>query len=411
MNETETVTDRDSSSFFVRRLAPIGSPHRSHLSGLDGVRAIAVMLVVGLHVHEILHESLHGTRARSLNPLSIFIIEGHTGVSAFFVLSGFLLALPFLRHADLSVRAYLANRGLRIYPIYCVALVTAMIVNQVPLSKFYKALPYLTFTFQFPGAVAIWLPGFSEVAWSLGPEVGFYLILPILMMVCRTRRQLLYAFLFGCVFSAAVSAPTWLMSFTVFGRLPQFLAGALAARLYLDRGRIADRLTRRPNVVVALSALLLSGLLISYNLLAAPDSNALRGVGKLYQQVVFHQFEAVIWGTAILTIALAPASFTARLLSSRPFVIVAAISFSMFLWHFEFVNLFVPGIADMEISETLKYAYAYVIVFGFTIVTSIFTYLVIERPALLRKRSMINTQSGNAAAGDDTSSLQAAQGT
>ena len=75
---------------------------------------------------------LGGVKHGHVSIAGAFIGAGHTGVSLFFILSGFLLSPPFLREAwggrRADRRAYLERRALRILPGYWFAVLTASIV-------------------------------------------------------------------------------------------------------------------------------------------------------------------------------------------------------------------------------------------------------------------------------------------
>ena len=89
--------------------------------GFDGLRAIAALLVVVVHVG-----AASGFTFRS--SLGQYTSRGEIGVSVFFLISGFLLYRPFAAAAlagrpGPNVRSYLVRRALRIVPLYWVALV------------------------------------------------------------------------------------------------------------------------------------------------------------------------------------------------------------------------------------------------------------------------------------------------
>jgi peptidoglycan/LPS O-acetylase OafA/YrhL len=140
---------------------------------LNGVRAVAALMVVGYHV-QLVTSSGTGT----WNPAE----QLNTGVTIFFVLSGFLLYRPFLaarlvgsRPPD--VRRYLTRRLLRVVPAYWVALTVLGM-----------ALPAVVTAigpdwWVFYTLAQTWVPfrmfdGLSP-AWSLSVEASFYLLLPL----------------------------------------------------------------------------------------------------------------------------------------------------------------------------------------------------------------------------------------
>src|SRR5215471_21453473 len=89
-------------------------PERGHHPGLDGVRAVAILLVLGQHAP-----------ARPL-------IDGFVGVTVFFCLSGYLITTLLVRElqtSSINLRAFYRRRAARL----CPALVTVVAVTLVVL--------------------------------------------------------------------------------------------------------------------------------------------------------------------------------------------------------------------------------------------------------------------------------------
>lgn len=157
----------------------VSRPGRRQYGLLDGLRAIAALMVVGYHAHPpYLLDGWVWDGALQLN----------IGVTVFFVLSGFLLYRPFVaaRMAGApgpGVRPYLLRRGLRVLPGYWVALTVFALV-----------LPQFVGVFGpdwwvYYSLTQTWVPGrvFDGLApaWSLSVEVSFYLALPVYALVLR----------------------------------------------------------------------------------------------------------------------------------------------------------------------------------------------------------------------------------
>src|ERR1700736_1341822 len=89
---------------------------RNNIAVLDGVRAVAFLMVMVFHINRITGDSLWN---RMANPLaSSLSTAGGTGVTLFFVLSGFLLFMPFAKSLLFDspwplVRVYYMRRLLR----------------------------------------------------------------------------------------------------------------------------------------------------------------------------------------------------------------------------------------------------------------------------------------------------------
>jgi peptidoglycan/LPS O-acetylase OafA/YrhL len=111
--------------------------HQRHLPALDGMRAIAVLIVI------LGHEGVHGVPPADL------------GVSIFFVLSGFLITWLLLLEeestGDVSLRRFYVRRALRIFPAYFAYLAFSFTLDSVLGDMRWKhlLLPALTYTVNY----------------------------------------------------------------------------------------------------------------------------------------------------------------------------------------------------------------------------------------------------------------------
>ena len=150
------------------------APARS-ITGFDGLRACAAILVVAYHAGSIVGASSAGF-------LSPFVAQLKAGVTVFFVISGFLLYLPYARATASGDRfpgwsAYARRRAARILPGYWVAL-TVLAAAGAATGVFG---PHW---WRFYGLFQIYdrrtLEQGLGVSWSLAVEVSFYAVLPLL---------------------------------------------------------------------------------------------------------------------------------------------------------------------------------------------------------------------------------------
>ena len=176
--------------------------HKTHLQGIEGMRAIAAGTIVLVHVWAF--SSPNGAvlgaedwRGNALSTLSV-------GVTLFFTLSGFLLYRPFAAAIaravpHMPIRTYLANRFLRIAPAYWVILlVSAIVLGSVGIRNSSGALEVGRLT--APSVLAQagllvydyrpsqLLIGIGP-AWSLAVEVVFYLVLPLLVLAAAALAR------------------------------------------------------------------------------------------------------------------------------------------------------------------------------------------------------------------------------
>jgi peptidoglycan/LPS O-acetylase OafA/YrhL len=214
---------------------------------VDGLRLIATAAVILFHLNGQLLRQSSATIAPRYHGFALFLGNGNRGVQLFFLISGFILALPFARHRLTakprpSLRKYFARRLTRLGPPYVVNLFFAAVAlvfienNSVRsvLPHLFASLFYLhNLIFREPSTI-------NAVAWSLEVEVQFYLVAPLLALLFLIRNALTRRFITvaSMVAIALVQiAFDWgqntLASTTLAGQLQFFLAGLLLADLFL----------------------------------------------------------------------------------------------------------------------------------------------------------------------------------
>lgn len=160
------------------------TPEDRRFPTLNAVRAVAALGVVATHTAFDTGEVNHGA-------LGAFLSRLDFGVALFFVLSGFLLGRPFLLAAAQqrphpSYLHYLWKRGLRILPLYWVAVVAALALlpenDHASLTVWASNLTLTQIYVHGP------LPIGLTQMWSLCTEVLFYLLLPALTALLLAGR-------------------------------------------------------------------------------------------------------------------------------------------------------------------------------------------------------------------------------
>jgi peptidoglycan/LPS O-acetylase OafA/YrhL len=167
---------------------------KKNIAVLDGVRAVACLAVTIFHIN-LLTSRLHLWNSKTVGPLtSSLALAGDSGVTLFFVLSGFLLFLPYAR-ALLSesnwpsARRFYLRRVLRIVPGYyaCLFLLIFLVHPEYLHPDHLKELGlFLTFFMDSSPATYRQING---PFWTLAVEGQFYLLLPLLAIAMRLLVQ------------------------------------------------------------------------------------------------------------------------------------------------------------------------------------------------------------------------------
>ncbi len=173
----------ESGSPGITHVQPKGRSASSYIPGLDGIRAIAFLLVFGAHA----------TPGR----ISLFV-PATLGVTIFFFLSGFLITTllrkEINRTGTLSLRDFYIRRTLRIFiPLYVVYGLAAALAPLIPSDPGGSRLGFFSMLFYFYNyTIALHLhagvpPGLS-VIWSLAVEEHFYILFPLIYLLMTRRR-------------------------------------------------------------------------------------------------------------------------------------------------------------------------------------------------------------------------------
>jgi len=151
------------------------------IPSLDGLRAIAVLLVICHHLHV------------------PFFPEGR-GVLTFFVLSGFLITWMMLKESertgDVSIRNFYIRRVLRIFPAFYVFLIVSLAARWFTVawpnrSLLYDYLSAFFYTINYRLALTPHIAHTAQHTWALSVEEQFYLLWPCVFVAFHKKlRQL-----------------------------------------------------------------------------------------------------------------------------------------------------------------------------------------------------------------------------
>jgi peptidoglycan/LPS O-acetylase OafA/YrhL len=177
--------------------APVG---RNLLGGLDGLRAVAIILVVCTHTIPSVF-----IKAPLLRILCTISTNGTAGVWLFFVLSGFLISMPFFRCAaspQWLPPGYAIRRAAKVIPPLYLSIV---LLTAFSIYIFHNP-RYIIGGLETMAFVEIFKPPdpmISPIYWTLAAEVSFYTLLPFLFIASR-RVPWLVPFIL-----MAISTATW----------------------------------------------------------------------------------------------------------------------------------------------------------------------------------------------------------
>jgi peptidoglycan/LPS O-acetylase OafA/YrhL len=193
-------------------LAARTSHKHKHLPALDGVRGVAVLMVFLVH---------YGGGAKSsnflLHTIGVSVQAGWSGVTFFFILSGFLISgiLWDSRNEPHFWRNFYMRRTLRIFPVYYASLLLVLITAVVAgnaLYAFTHVYVYALYLQNMPlpfNAKNLGSPLEMSHFWSLAVEEQFYLIWPFLLTQMKTLKRAKWLCIGIFVFSAVFRIAGW----------------------------------------------------------------------------------------------------------------------------------------------------------------------------------------------------------
>ncbi|MBV9578555.1 MAG: acyltransferase [Chloroflexi bacterium] len=308
---------------------------REHVPALDGLRGIAILLV--LLVHSRIPPSPDVPSAL----LQFIQSSGWMGVDLFFVLSGFLIT-GILLDIDHTVRAALAfyvRRVLRIWPLYFLTVGVGLLVlaslsafSQVSVAG--REWEWLVFVQNLDARPA---PGSVGVLWSVGVEEQMYVALLLLVMLLPRRKlacSLIAMVIMAPIFRFAMLENGANISTTIYqsplARMDTFALGGALAMQSRAQGGLA-RLGAWPVWIALASGLVIVSLgsaLYGFDAWSAPFAVAGYSMVALFM-------------ACLLTISITRCS---RAFSSAPLRLFGRYSFAIYLFHYPVWTLIGPAL-------------------------------------------------------------------
>jgi peptidoglycan/LPS O-acetylase OafA/YrhL len=363
---------------------------KDRLGVLDGMRGVAVLLVLWYHVWEISWLAVPA-------PWLQWIPEtGFVGVHMFFFLSGFVIVYPFVRaqvHGEPEPTwvHFAWRRFLKIMPSYALSIVVAYAIGYAAIVRYdttplQEIVTHLLF-------VHTWWPttygSINGVLWTLAIEVEFYAIFPLIWWCFKRRAWLTGAGMIAIALiwrihardCCANSDTMSLLVENLPGYLDIFACGMLSAWIFARHGRTL----RASPASAAMPLLALAGTIVLARLLIGMFDNRTVDQWQVALQIILRPVYGISFAAIALGLLTAPV-WARWILDNAPLRFLGIISYNLYLYHQmvarELVRLHVPpysGNPHFDPAWQVRYT---AVAFLATIAQAALVTYLIERPIL-----------------------------
>ncbi|MFQ6339866.1 acyltransferase family protein [Bacillus sp. AF62] len=348
---------------------------------LDSLRGVAALLVVITHLLLVFpriqsHTSFQSDKLIFIlkySPIRSVFIGGSEAVNLFFVLSGFVLALQFLRKTKVEYMPYLVKRTFRIYIPYYVSIATAITLSFVlpsghidTLSNWYNEHSWVT-SLDWKGLIGhIFLIGnfdsdvYNNVIWSLIHEMRISIIFPLIMFFI-----IRYTFKINML----IFLPISILGFNLggygdtLGYCIMFVLGALLAKNRESFIRKYNLFSRNKKIL----CLLLGILLYSLHPPGMSANANLHFVVNILNSM----------GCLIIIISALSNGIFSKFLLNKGLNFIGKISYSLYLFHF-----IVLAACIKMFYSVMPIAVILTLVFIISLIVSTISYYFIEIPSI-----------------------------
>ena len=346
---------------------------------IDGLRFVAIVSVVLFHLFGFI-ENKDGSvynNTYNFDFIANFLKNGNLGVQLFFVLSGFILGLPFAKHYlkgsnKVSLKSYFLRRISRLEPPYIIVmfllligstLISKNLSNTEGFQSFLASIAYMhNFIYAEPSFI-------NTVAWSLEIEIQFYILAPILSLFFSinnnlTRRFLLiFTIIVFSVFSLLITLPF----LSILDYLQYFLVGFLLVDFYLIEG-VTNKtsILRNSFTIIALLLIFISN-------------------EKYFDSF----FQKIIWNISVLILIFSSyyniiLRKSIRFFSLKTITNIGGMCYTIYLLHFAIISFVGNPLLSLQFSDNaiINIGLYSIIILSSILLISIVFFVLIERPCM-----------------------------
>jgi peptidoglycan/LPS O-acetylase OafA/YrhL len=297
-----------------------------------------------------------------------YLGHGWLGVDLFFILSGFVLYLPYANgtrelKTGGNVWSFYKNRAFRLLPLYYISLVISIffIVHEINIHEwsFWKNM-ILMFTVTFNFTQETYIPSYNYVLWSLGIEVLFSLIFPFLVWIIFKKGIIKFCvavfYLSFIVRTISCFYPNYnvaphlnMIKDSLFGRLDDFATGMFLCHLFVTNWK--QKWLEQYSIVLFAFSIVVITLACYFS-----DYVFLQYISSYFEPLINTFFQL---GFGLLTLSLLhmrknPISF---LFTNKLVQLCGMMCYSLYLWHGNMRMVFMADYTPLRIITYLVFLF------------------------------------------------------
>ena len=345
---------------------------------IDGLRFIAIISVVLFHLFGFISDKDNHIYVSQMDFsfLTNILKHGDLGVPLFFVLSGFILGLPFAKHhiksgKKVNLKSYFYRRITRLEPPYivlmsllCVAVVYTNKMQVTEAINSFLASVFYSHNILFSEASFI-----NVVAWSLEIEIQFYILVPILTLLFsvtnKSKRRI--GIVISIVVATLVSYYTNLKFIFITDYLHYFLIGFLLVDYFLE-----EDINKHTTILRSLVSLVSLFILFYID-----ESYFTFKHGELIWELLLVSLIFISYYNIIIHKSLS--FFSNKIITN-----IGGMCYSIYLLHFVIISFVGNPLLKINFSENQilnSSIYSIILLLAILVISTLF-FIVIERPCM-----------------------------
>jgi peptidoglycan/LPS O-acetylase OafA/YrhL len=356
-----------------------------YIAEVDGFRFVCIALILLFHLDVVAR--LAGGSGSIIEPfgfvhfaparhgwLSTVFAQGHVGVHLFFMISGFILALPFVsQHFEgsrkVDVRRYYLRRLTRLEPPYILALALSLLLAMATRRGSGSLVPHAIAGLGYAHSLLYgWANPVNGAFWSLEVEVQFYLLVPLLALLfkiretARRRQALIVANVLLLQTQVMFAAKSGALQLSLLNSLQFFLVGFLLADIYVVDWKQTPTLDRRWDFV---------------SIIGWPVFLVGASVGFVAEYVFLP------WLGFLLLCAAFRGPMTRRVLRNRWLTTIGGMCYSIYLLHYPVMLVLGGHFRSLLVGSAVSRLIAqFLLVLPVVFIAGLGFYVLIERPCM-----------------------------